>query len=99
MPRPLLRISASEPNASLVLRRRLELLSQDYEVTNPQRRLLSDNESCYISGELKSYLVKKEEEHIRGKPMHPQTQGIIEPYNRTIKNRILLEHYYSPEEL
>jgi hypothetical protein len=35
MPRPLSRISAEEPNASLVLRRRLELLSQDYEVTNP----------------------------------------------------------------
>ena len=99
MPRPLLRISASEPNASLVLRRRLDLLSQDYEVTNPQPRLLSDNGSCYISGELKSYLVKKEVEHIRGKPMHPQTQGKIERYHRTMKNRILLEHYYSPEKL
>jgi putative transposase len=67
--------------------------------TNPQPRLLSDNGSCYISGELKSYLVKKEVEHIRGKPMHPQTQGKIERYHRTMKNRILLEHYYSPEEL
>jgi putative transposase len=38
-------------------------------------------------------------EHIRGKPKHPQTQGIIERYHRTMKNRILLEHYYSPEEL
>jgi transposase InsO family protein len=38
-------------------------------------------------------------EHIRGKPMHPQTQGKIERYHRTMKNRILLEHYYSPEEL
>jgi putative transposase len=38
-------------------------------------------------------------EHIRGKPMHPQTQGKIERYHRTMKNSILLENYYSPEEL
>jgi len=60
---------------------------------------LSDNGSCYLSGELKSYLSKRGVEHTRGKPMHPQTQGKIERYHRTMKNRILLEHYYSPEEL
>jgi putative transposase len=64
-----------------------------------QPRLLSDNGSCYISGELKSFLSKRSMEHIRGKPMHPQTQGKIERYHRTMKNSILLENYYSPEEL
>jgi len=66
---------------------------------NAVPRLLSDNGSCYLSGELKSYLSKRGVEHTRGKPMHPQTQGKIERYHRTMKNRILLEHYYSPEEL
>lgn len=66
---------------------------------NAKPRLLSDNGSCYLSGELKSYLSKRGVEHTRGKPMHPQTQGEIESYHRTMKNRILLEHYYSPEEL
>ena len=66
---------------------------------NARPRLLSDNGSCYLSGELKSYLSKSGVEHTRGKPMHPQTQGKIERYHRTMKNRILLEHYYSPEEL
>ena len=66
---------------------------------NARPRLLSDNGSCYLSGELKSYLSKRGVEHTRGKPMHPQTQGKIERYHRTMKNRILLEHYYSPEEL
>ena len=33
------------------------------------------------------------------KPLHPQTQGKIERYHRTMKNIIKLEHYYSPGEL
>jgi putative transposase len=37
--------------------------------------------------------------HVRGKSLHPQTQGKIERYHRTMKNIIKLEHYYSPEEL
>ena len=29
-------------------------------------------------------------------PYHPQTQGKIERCHQTLKNRILLEHYYLP---
>ena len=32
--------------------------------------------------------------HIRGAPRHPQTQGKIERWHQTLKNRILLGHYY-----
>ena len=38
-------------------------------------------------------------DHVRGAPNHPQTQGKIERYHRSMKNVIKLEHYYSPEEL
>jgi len=62
-------------------------------------RLLSDNGSCYVSGDLKEYLEEVSITHVRGKPLHPQTQGKIERYHRTMKNIIKLEHYYSPEEL
>ena len=62
-------------------------------------RLLSDNGSCYMSGELKEFLEQESIVHVRGKPLHPQTQGKIERYHRTMKNIIRLEHYYSPEEL
>jgi putative transposase len=37
--------------------------------------------------------------HIRGAPRHPQTQGKIERWHQTPKNRILLEHAYLPGEL
>jgi putative transposase len=37
--------------------------------------------------------------HIRGAPHHPQTQGKIERWHQTLKNRILLEHYSLPGDL
>lgn len=66
---------------------------------NKRPKLLSDNGSCYISAELKSYLQSKQIKPIHGRPCHPQTQGKIERYHRTMKNTIKLDHYYSPEEL
>ena len=37
--------------------------------------------------------------HVRGAPSHPQTQGKIERWHQTLKNRILLENYYLPGDL
>jgi len=34
-----------------------------------------------------------------GAPYHPQTQGKIEHYHRSMKNVVKLEHYYYPWEL
>jgi putative transposase len=62
-------------------------------------RLLSDNGSCYISTELGSYLEKTGIKHVRGRVRHPQTQGKIERYHRSMKNVIKLDNYYSPEQL
>ena len=38
-------------------------------------------------------------QHVRGAPYHPQTQGKIERWHQTLKNRILLENYYLPGDL
>jgi putative transposase len=38
-------------------------------------------------------------EHTRGAPYHPMTQGKIERWHQTLKNRILLENYYLPGDL
>ena len=63
-------------------------------------KLLSDNGSCYVATELKDYLKDQYEmKQVHGKPAHPQTQGKIERYHRTMKNVVKLHYYYSPEEL
>ena len=62
-------------------------------------RLLSDNGSCYVSKALKDYLEEQGIQHTRGKPYHPMTQGKIERYHRSMKNILLLDNYYSYEEL
>ena len=62
-------------------------------------RLLSDNGPCYISGELSDYLQENGMTHTRGRPYHPQTQGKIERWHRSMKNQILLNNYYLPGEL
>lgn len=69
-------------------------------VTKQRPRLLSDNGSCYIAAELKEYLKQNYDmSQVHGRPMHPQTQGKIERYHRTMKNVVKLDNYYSPEEL
>ncbi len=62
-------------------------------------RLLSDNGSSYVASDLADWLDKQNIEHVRGAPYHPQTQGKIERWHQTLKNRILLEHYYLPGDL
>ena len=62
-------------------------------------RLLSDNGPSYVAGELADYLADKKMRHVRGAPFHPQTQGKIERWHQTLKNRILLENYYLPGDL
>ena len=37
--------------------------------------------------------------HLRGAPYHPMTQGKIERWRQTLKNRILLENYFLPGDL
>jgi len=62
-------------------------------------RLLSDNGSSYISGDLAKWLKGRGMQHSRGAPYHPMTQGKIERWHQTLKNRILLEHYHVPGDL
>ncbi len=62
-------------------------------------RLLSDNGSAYVSEELREYLESKGMTQAHGAPYHPQTQGKIERYHRSLKNVVNLDKYYFPEQL
>ena len=62
-------------------------------------RLLSDNGPSYVSADLAEWLDDNGMDHVRGAPNHPQTQGKIERWHQTLKNRILLENYYLPGDL
>lgn len=62
-------------------------------------RLLSDNGPSYVAGELADWLQARRMDHVRGAPFHPQTQGKIERWHQTLKNRVLLENYYLPGDL
>ncbi len=59
-------------------------------------KLLSDNGPCDISSVLQDWLKEHGRSHTRGTPDHPMTQGKIERWPRSLKNRILWEHYYVP---
>jgi transposase InsO family protein len=71
----------------------------DQATVRQRPRLLSDNGPCYIAGELADWLQHRDMRHTRGAPCHPQTQGKIERWHQTLKNRILLENYFLPGDL
>jgi transposase InsO family protein len=71
----------------------------DHVTVAHRPRLLSDNGASYISQDLAKWLERHDMQHTRGAPFHPQTQGKIERWHQTLKNRILLEHSYLPGDL
>jgi len=61
--------------------------------------LLSDNGAGYISRQFNQYLRLVGIRHITTSPFHPQTNGKIERYHRTIKGEINQVPYDMPNEL
>jgi transposase InsO family protein len=88
---------AEDVTATLDLALRASGLDQATPADRP--RLLSDNGSSYIAGDLARWLDDRKIKHVRGAPYHPMTQGKIERWHQTLKNRILLENYFLPGDL
>jgi len=61
--------------------------------------LLSDNGPGYLSGKFNEYLGLVGIKHITADPYHPQTNGKIERYHRTMKDQVNLVPYDTPSEL
>ena len=79
----------------------LALRASDLDGATPAERprLLFDNGSSYIASHLAEWLEERKIKHLRGAPYHPMTQGKIERWHQTLKNRILLENYFLPGDL
>jgi putative transposase len=89
----------SAKDVSDTLQDALAATGLDHVNVRHRPRLLSDNGPCYVSSELRAWLEENGMTHTRGKPYHPQTQGKIERWHRTLKDRILLDNYYLPGDL
>jgi len=86
-------------DVTATLDRALRASDLDQAKPTDRPRLLSDNGSSYIAGDLAKWLNDRNIKHLRGAPYHPMTQGKIERWHQTLKNRILLENYFLPGEL
>jgi putative transposase len=90
-------MKAEDVTATLDLALQASGLDQAEPVQRP--RLLSDNGSSYIAGDLAKWLGARNIKHLHSAPYHPMTQGKIERWHQTLKNRILLENYFLPGDL
>ena len=73
----------------------LQTSGLDHAEPADRPRLLSDNGSSYVAGDLAKWLGARNIKHLRGAPYHPMTQGKIS-VGTILKNRILLENYFLP---
>jgi transposase len=82
-----------------VMQQAIDLTSMTDVPLEDRTVLLSDNGAGYISQQFNQYLHLVGIRHITASPFHPQTNGKIERYHRSIKGEINRVPYDMPSEL
>ena len=82
-----------------VVQQALDFTSMKEVPVEDRTVLLSDNGAGYISQQFNAYLRLVGIKHINAAPFHPQTNGKIERYHRTLKVEINQVPYEMPSEL
>jgi len=70
----------------------LEQAQREGHLVDEKPTLLTDNGAGFAGEVMAKYLRARGVRHIFGAPYHPQTQGKVERFNRTMKERVNLGH-------
>ncbi len=81
------RLDMTTTDVEIVIERALAKLPPPYRdgAGSPRPRLITDNGSQYVSAQFKAYLRERDISHSRARPYHPQSNGKIERFHKSLK--------------
>jgi transposase InsO family protein len=89
----------SGQSASDAVEMALEQAQREGHLVDEKPTLLTDNGAGFAGEVMAKYLRARGVKHIFGAPYHPQTQGKVERFNRTMKEKVNLWVYGTPDDL